>query len=126
MNFEILEHHIKVYAGKKQAVHVNLPFTWQFQKTTGLLYKRPGTRGTAAPRAFLKGYKGTLVTDGYHVYHTMAKERSFHTWAEVAAEAVKRIAVIYHVDYMYEKSSDEERADQRKNSVKPLVDAYFE
>jgi transposase len=27
---------------------------------------------------------------------------------------------------MYEKSSDEERLDNRKNSVKPLVDAYFE
>ncbi|WP_278145464.1 IS66 family transposase [Lacrimispora saccharolytica] len=27
---------------------------------------------------------------------------------------------------MYEKSSDEERLDHRKNSVKPLMDAYFE
>lgn len=124
------------------------------EKPPVFLYEYPGTRGTAAPREFLKGYKGTLVTDGYQVYHTLAKERSDDLkvagcWSharrrfaeivkasgkngpstfgqKIAAEAVKRIAAIYHVDHMYEKSFDEERLDHRKNSVKPLVDAYFE
>lgn len=43
----------------------------------------------------------------------------------VAAEAHKRIAAIYHVDNMYKTASDEERLDNRQNSVKPLVDAFF-
>lgn len=34
------------------------------------LYEYPGTRGTDALRELL----GTLVTDGYQVYHTMADE----------------------------------------------------
>ena len=46
------------------------------EKPPVFLYEYPGTRGTAAPREFLKGYKRTLATDGYQVYHILAKERS--------------------------------------------------
>lgn len=45
---------------------------------------------------------------------------------KTAAEAVKRIASIYHIENMYKESSEEERLDNRQKSVKPLVDAYFE
>lgn len=38
------------------------------------LYEYPGTRGTDALRKMLEGYQGTLVTDGYQAYHTMANE----------------------------------------------------
>ena len=44
----------------------------------------------------------------------------------IASEANKRIAAIYHVDNMYKEASAEERQDNRKKSVKPLVDVYFE
>lgn len=44
---------------------------------------------------------------------------------KAAAEAVKRIAAMYHVDKMYKESSAEERLDNRQKSVRPLVDAYF-
>ena len=43
----------------------------------------------------------------------------------VAAEAVRRIDSIYHLDNMYKASSAQERFDNRQRSVKPLVDAYF-
>lgn len=43
----------------------------------------------------------------------------------IADKANRRIAAIYHVDNMYKESSLEERLDNRKNSVKPLVDEYF-
>ena len=44
---------------------------------------------------------------------------------KVADEAVKRIAAIYHTDNMYKGTSPKEILDNRQQSVKPLVDAYF-
>ena len=118
------------------------------------LYEYLGTRGTDALRKMLEGYQGTLVTDGYQAYHTMANEHpddlkvagcwahARRKYAEIvkaagkngpvtpaqktAAEAVSRIAAIYHVDNMYKDASASERLENRKRSVKPLVDAYFE
>lgn len=117
------------------------------------LYEYLGSRGTDALRGFLEGYQGTLVTDGYQVYHTMADEHpddlkvagcwahARRKYAEIvkaagksgpktpaqkaAAEAVSRIAAIYHVDNMYKDASASERLENRQSSVKPLVDAYF-
>ena len=43
----------------------------------------------------------------------------------MADEAVKRIAAIYHTDHMYKGTSPKEILDNRQQSVKPLVDAYF-
>ena len=40
-----------------------------------ILYEYQKTRNTSHPRGFLKGYSGTVVTDGYQVYHTLEKER---------------------------------------------------
>lgn len=44
---------------------------------------------------------------------------------KVADEAVKRIAAIYHTDHMYKGTSPKEILDNRQQSVKPLVDAFF-
>ena len=90
------------------------------------------------------------MTDGYQVYHTLAQEmpdrlKVAGCWAHakrkfaeivksmgakgskgtIADQANRRIAAIYHVDNMYKESSLGERLDNRKNSVKPLVDEYF-
>nr|WP_097006435.1 transposase [Lacrimispora amygdalina] len=46
------------------------------KKSPVFLHEYAGTRGTAASREFLKGYRETLVTDGYQVYHTLVKERT--------------------------------------------------
>ena len=43
----------------------------------------------------------------------------------VAAEAVKRISMLYYPDNTYKGSSAQERFDNRQRSVKPLIDAYF-
>ena len=43
----------------------------------------------------------------------------------IAADAMKKIQVIYHVDNMMKDASAEERLKHRQSSVKPLVDAYF-
>ena len=115
------------------------------------IYDYQDSRRSDMPRNFLKDYKGILVTDGYQVYHKLAKERPDELkvagcWAHckrkfddvlkalkasnpngaISAEAHKRISAIYHVDNMYKASTLEERLDNRQKSVKPLVDAFFE
>lgn len=113
-----------------------------------------GSRAAYVPREFLKDYKGILVTDGYQSYHTLANERpddlqvagcfahARRKFAEIvkvapkgsvltagqklAAEGVQRIAVIYHTDNMKKGAKPEERLAHRTQSVKPLVDAYFQ
>lgn len=112
-----------------------------------------GSRAGYVIGEYLKGYTGVLVTDGYQSYHTLQKERSDDIkvagcWAhvrrkfadivkatdkkkamtsgqKVADEAIKRIAAIYHTDNMYKGTSPKEILDNRQQSVKPLVDAYF-
>lgn len=108
-------------------------------------------RDSSIPAEFLKDYRGILVTDGFQVYHKIAKERpdelkvagcwehakrkfaelvksidSKSQTGSVAADAVKRITAIYHVDNMSKDMPDTERMAHRQRSVKPLVDAYFE
>lgn len=108
-------------------------------------------RDSSIPAEFLKDYSGILVTDGFQVYHKLASERpdelkvagcwehAKRKFAElvksidnksrtgsVAAEAVRRITAIYHVDNMGKDMQDAERLAHRQQSVKPLVDAYFE
>ncbi len=134
-------------------------YMWVYHSTGGddnhpvFLYEYPGTRGAAAPDAYLKEYQGILVTDGYESYHTLARRRPDDLkvagcWAhakrrfaeivkaakkkqalspsqEIAAEAVKKIDYIYHIDNKYKESSEEDVLDNRQKSVKPLVDAYF-
>jgi len=110
-----------------------------------------GNRNTQALKEFLKGYKGILMTDGFQVYHTASRERPDELkvagcWAHakrryadqvkalgagnangtIADEGNKRISAIFHVDNMYKDKSDEDRLKNRQDSVKPLVDAYFE
>ena len=115
------------------------------------IYEYQDGRSSHMPRNFLKNYVGTLVTDGYQVYHKIAEERPDELkvagcWAHckrkfddvlkalkttnpkgaVSAEAHKRIAAIYHVDHLCKTSSLEERLENRQRSVKPLVDAFFD
>lgn len=44
----------------------------------------------------------------------------------IAEEAVRQIQAIYHVDNMMKDASPEAILQHRRNSVKPLVDAFFE
>ncbi len=114
-----------------------------------VIYDFQKTRRTDHPKEFLKDYSGTLVTDGYQVYHTIEKQRDdlqvAGCWvhakrkfaelvkvkasesidATVSAEAVKRISAICHIDNKLDGLSKEKREEQRKTVVEPLVDDYF-
>ena len=115
------------------------------------MYEYQDGRSSDMPKEFLKDYKGILVTDGYQVYHKIANERPDElkvagcwahckrkfddvvkavtketpTWT-ISAEAHKRISTIYHVDNMTKGKSSKERLDNRQQSVKPLVDSFFD
>ena len=114
------------------------------------IYEYDPGRSTRVLETSLADYNGVVMTDGYQVYHTYEKRRGGELkvagcWvharrkfaeivksldaedakAMIAAEAVKRIQTIYHVDNMTKGASAEERLKHRETSVKPLVDAYF-
>jgi len=114
-----------------------------------VLYEYQKTRNTNHPREFLKNFKGICVTDGYEVYHSLAKERDDLTiagcWAHsrrrydeavkalakedqkksLAYLALKQIQAIYREENRLKEFTPEERLEHRKLCVKPLVDAYF-
>ncbi len=133
-------------------------YMWVFHSPGGtdahriFLYEYLGGRSGKVLEDYLRGYQGTLVTDGYQPYHTLMKKENeikvAGCWAharrkfaeiikavkkgdnltpaqKVAAEAVRRIDMIYHLDNAFKQSSEKERSDNREQSVKPLVDAYF-
>jgi len=59
---------------------------WQYSSPDGLVYfDYHDSRSRAGPKAFLKGYTGTLQSDGYEVYTNLVEEISAHAgcWAHV-------------------------------------------
>ena len=102
------------------------------------------------PREFLKDFSGTVITDGYQVYHKLGKERQdlkisgcwIHCrrpYAEfiksvgvkaakgsIAAEAYSMITEIMHLDNGFDDLSNSDRKKQRQLVLQDKVDAYFE
>ena len=131
--------HMWVYRNRPADAHPVVLFDWQ------------PSRRTDHPREFLKHFSGTLVTDGYQVYHTLDNERFdlnvagcwVHTrrpFAEfikslkdssaakgtIAAEAYSMITEMMHIDNGFDDLSPEDRRKQRQHELLPKVDAYFE
>ena len=114
-----------------------------------VIYDYQPTRRLDHPDDFLKDYTGVLVTDGYQVYHSLEKKRKAlkvagcwvhakRKFAElvkaidtgpsdeiIAAEAVKRISELFHIDNLFSNLSSEERLKQRQTIIKPKVDGFF-
>ena len=116
------------------------------------LYEYLGGRNGSVIEEYMKGYKGILVTDGYQPYHALMKgsddicvagcwAHARRKYAEIikavkkgasmtpaqkaAAEAVKRIDLMYHLDNAYKGEPAESRLANRQEAVRPLTDAYF-
>ncbi|MBQ0146628.1 MAG: IS66 family transposase, partial [Lachnospiraceae bacterium] len=129
-------------------------YMWVYR--TGRMYDKPiviydyqRTRKADHPREFLKDFTGVCVTDGYQVYHTLAKERTdiriagcwYHArrrYSEalkalpkkeqnksLAHKALLLIQAIDRANQSLDDLSPEERLSKRQSMVKPLVDAYF-
>lgn len=116
-----------------------------------VLYDYCHTRGAENAQRFLKDYSGTLITDGYQVYHKLANDEPDRfvvagCWAHtkrkfteilksagksksscytIASKAEKRIQKIYHEDNKLKELNPEERAKARQEKIKPLVDEFF-
>jgi len=119
-----------------------------------VIYDYKKERKAEHPREFLNGYKGTLVCDGYQVYHSLSAERpdelkvagcwthskrfftnaikaakknnsKFDEKKTLAYDAATQIANIYHVDNLLSDLTPEERLEKRQITVKPLVEAFF-
>lgn len=114
-----------------------------------VLYEYQKTRNASHPKAFLKGYTGICVTDGYQVYHTLEKEneeltiagcwvharRRFDEVLKTIPESgrkksmsyliMKQIQAIYREEGKLKGLSCEERLKQRQVIIEPLVDAMF-
>lgn len=139
----------------REGMHKN--YMWVYRSGSmckanqAVLYEYQKTRKADAPDAFLKGFKGKLVCDGYQVYHTLENKKGMEfevagCWAHarrpfaeivkslgekkatntVAAEALMQIQAIYHADNLLQKLPPSERKKRRKLLVKPMVDAYFD
>lgn len=102
------------------------------------------------PREFLKGFSGTIVTDGYQVYHQIADKRddlkvagcwihSRRKYAEIikalgpeaskgsiAKQAYDMITAIMHEDNKYDDLPKKDRERNRKLILKPMVNSYFD
>lgn len=123
-----------------------------YKDTPIILYEYQKTRKTEHPQEFLKNFHGTLVTDAYAVYTSLDRKNpdiifagcwahSRRRFAEavkalpknkrettqdtVAYQALKQIAAIYHLDNKLSELSPERRTQERKLTVKPLVEAFF-
>ena len=115
-----------------------------------VLYEYHKTRKADHPREFLKDFSGICTTDGYQVYHSLEDEIEDLTIAGCYAHArrkydeaikalpknkrkgayaytaLKLIQAIYNADNALKDLSTDERQKQRLETVKPLVDAYFD
>lgn len=114
-----------------------------------ILYDYQRTRKSEHPREFLKDFNGVCVTDGYQVYHTIEGEREELTiagcWAHarrrydealkalpkseqklsLAYIALSQIQAIYHEEGQLQDLSPAKRRKARRETIKPLVEAYF-
>lgn len=133
-------------------------YIWVYRTTTDeaepqiVLYQYCHTRGHQNPKTFLDGFKGTLITDGYQVYHKLEKEtpdqfkvagcwvhckRKFSEIVKsskegsgkslLAEEGVKKISEIYKADKTIHNETTEEGEilKKRQDIIGPLVDEFF-
>ena len=116
-----------------------------------ILYEYQKGRKADYPRQFLKDFRGICVTDGYEVYHSIAREReklmiagcwshARRDFADVVKSAGKEkrsveesicykalqiIQTMFRYGQGHAEMPPEERLEQRKRNVAPLVDAFF-
>lgn len=113
-----------------------------------VLYDWQPSRRADHPREFLKEFSGTVITDGYQVYHKLGKERedlsiggcwiharrpyadfikSIKDSADgtIAQEAYAMITEMLHIDNDFDDLAPDDRLKQRQLILTEKVDAYF-
>ena len=114
-----------------------------------VLYDWQDSRRSDHPREFLKTFSGTVVTDGYQVYHKLEKEREDLKGAgcwiharrpfadfiksvgltaakgSIAQEAYDMITEMLRIDNTFDDLPVSDRKKQRQLVLSDKVDAYF-
>lgn len=114
-----------------------------------VLYDWQDSRRSDHPREFLKTFSGTVVTDGYQVYHKLEKEREdlkvAGCWiharrpfadfiksvgltaakGSIAQEAYDMITKMLRIDNTFDDLPVSDRKKQRQLVLSEKVDAYF-
>jgi transposase len=118
---------------------------WGGSDPPAVLYCYAPGRGGEHATALLKGFAGVLQTDGYAAYQGLTNPNReggavtlAHCWAHVrrkffdiaqgspspiAAEALKRIAILYQIETEIRGRSAEARRAVRQDRAKPAVEA---
>ena len=104
---------------------------------------RPDRKATN-PQEFLKGFDGTIITDGYYGYNHIDGVTNAYCWAHarrkfydalpvdmknasdtLANTAVEKIARLFAIEKQIETLSPDKKAKIRQEKSKPLVDDFF-
>lgn len=101
-------------------------------------------RKTTNPQEFLKGFDGTIITDGYYGYNHIDGVTNAYCWAHarrkfydalpvdmkdasntLANTAVEKIAKLFAIEKQIETLSPDKKVKVRQEKSKPLVDDFF-
>lgn len=102
-----------------------------------VLFKSALSRGRAILEDFIKGFKGTVICDGYSAYAHLPDVQFANCWAHVRRYWLKadskngQIGVqycdkLFHIERKIKHLSPEERVQIRQQEAKPIVDEFFE
>lgn len=127
-------------AGKTKRAYVWAYARSGFDVSPGVVYEFCLGRGAKYPLEFLKGWSGTLISDGYGVYDQVLKQearvgaacfahsrRKFDELVKdnlspVGTQAIQRIAALYQIERQVKGLSPEERQAIRQSTSKPLCE----
>ena len=124
-------------------------FMWLY-RTSGdtnqhiVLFEYQPSRAGEHPRRFLEGFKGILHTDAYAGYNGLLDVTIVGCWAHMrrrftnaqkvvsideketsAAEAIKRIGWLFHLEGRWGNLTPKERYKRRLEESKPKAEAFF-
>jgi transposase len=127
-------------AGKTKRAYVWAYARGGFDVSPGVVYEFCLGRGAKYPLEFLKGWSGTLISDGYGVYDQVLRQESRvgaacfaharrkfdelvkDNLSPVGTQAIQRIAALYQIERQVKGLSAEERRTIRQSSSKPLCE----
>ena len=127
-------------AGKTKRAYIWAYARSGFDVSPGVVYEFCLGRGAKYPLEFLKGWSGTLISDGYGVYDQVLKQqtrvgaacfaharRKFDELVKdrlspVGTQAIQRIAALYQIERQVKGLSPEDRLSIRQSSAKPLCE----
>ena len=107
------------------------------------IFEYKPSRSADNPKEFLKGFTGTIITDGYSVYKTLEGVSKTICWAHarrkfrdalgndieasdtISGVALNKIKKLFEIEKDIEDMTAEEKGIERQKRSKPLLDDFF-